>query len=407
MYNRRISRPTATNWLSQWRDKDVIKVVTGIHRCGKTTLFDLFREHLLNKGVRPSQIITIDFEDPDLGEFKTYREAWSYIRGRMDLSRRSYVFLDEVQLVPEFEKLVDGLFSKKDCDVYITGSNSKFLSGELATYLTGRYVEIQVHPLSFAEYRPLFPDQPAGDLIQDYLRYGGFPFAVQLEKGSRAFKDYLSGILSTIIYKDVAARKGFRETATLERLTRFIFDNIGNIQSVNRIVGTFKAEGLSVPHATLDNFLAALCETFLVFKVNRYDIKGKDYLKTNAKYYVADTGLRRILLGDKRDDQGHLLENIVFLELKRRYQDVFVGVLGPKEVDFVALDNARPLYFQVALTVRDSDTLIRELAPLKAIRDQHPKFLLTLDNDLPVNHDGIRQLSVTEFLLNPRLTEML
>ena len=401
----KIQRPYFIDWLSEWQDKDIIKVVTGIRRCGKTTLFELFREHLLHQGIAPSQIVTIDFEDPDLGEFSSYCEAWTYIRGRMDLSHRSYVFLDEVQLVPEFEKLVDGLFCKKDCDVYITGSNSKFLSGELATYLTGRYVEIQVHPLSFAEYRPLFPDQPAGDLIQDYLRYGGFPFAAQLEKGSRAFKDYLSGILSTIVYKDVAARKGFRETATLERLTRFIFDNIGNIQSVNRIVGAFKADGLSVPHATLDNFLTAICEIFLVFKVSRYDIKGKGYLKSNAKYYIADTGLRRILLGDKRDDQGHILENVVFLELKRRYQDVFVGVLGPKEVAFAVIDSARPPSSQVALTVQDPATLARELAPLTAIRDQHPKFLLTLDNGPPVNHDGIRQLSVTEFLLNPRSTE--
>ncbi len=319
---------------------------------------------------------------------------------RIHAQGRVYVFLDEVQLVPGFERVVDGLLAKKDCDIYITGSNAKFLSGELATFLTGRYVEIKIGPLSFSEYTGVFPDRLANDVFVDYLRFGGFPFATLLPCGSRPMSDYLSGILDTILYKDIVARKGLRDAAMLKRLTLFIHDNIGSPLSVNRIVGTFKADGISVPHATLDSLLDALCETFLVHKANRYDIKGRDYLKTNAKYYIADPGLRWVLLGDKRSDSGHLLENIVYLELRRRYMNVFVGVMGNHEVDFVAISNGEPRYFQVALTVRDESTLKRELAPLQAIRDHYPKTLLTLDNDPPFDYEGIRQLNVTDFLLN-------
>ena len=396
----KIQRPFFVNWLAEWQDKDIVKVITGIRRCGKTTVFELFRQHLLAQGVHSEQIISLNFEDPDLGSFTSYQEVWQLIRGRFAKFDRHYVFLDEIQIVPEFEKIVDGLFAKKDCDIYITGSNAKFLSGELATFLTGRYVEIQMQPLSFAEYRAVFPDQPTADCLNDYMRFGGFPFAVQLEKGSRAMSDYLTGILNTIIYKDIAARKGFRDTSTLERLTQFLFDNIGNMLSVNRVVGTFKADGISVQHATLDAFLTAMCEAFLIHKARRYDIKGRELLKNNAKYYLADTGLRRILLGDRGEDFGHIFENIVYLELRRRYREVYVGVLPSGEVDFVTLENGVPHYFQVALSVRDKATLERELSPLRAIRDQHPKFLITLDNNPPLNYNGIRQLSATDFLLS-------
>ena len=212
--------------------------------------------------------------------------------------------------------------------------------------------------------------------------------------------DYLSGILDTILYKDVVARRGIRDAAMLKRLAMFLFDNIGSPLSVNRIAGTFKAGGMSAPHATLGSFLDALCEVFLVFKASRYDIKGREYLKTNAKYYIADPGLRWVLLGDRRGDFGHLLENIVYLELRRRFRNVYVGVLGQGEVDFVAMSNGTPHYYQVSLTVRDDATLARELAPLKAIRDQYPKTLLTLDPDPPFDHDGILQESAIDFLLD-------
>ncbi len=395
----KIERPFYLEWLESWRDKNVIKVVTGIRRSGKTTLLELFRERLRQSGVPEGRLVVVNFEDPTVGEFPDYRAAWDFIRAKFPADGKAYVFLDEVQLVPGFERVVDGLFAKKDCDIYITGSNAKFLSGDLATFLTGRYVEIQIGPLSFAEYRSAFPERHQMDVFNDYLRFGGFPFAASLPCGSRQMNDYLSGILDTILYKDVVARRGIRDAAMLKRLAKFLFDNIGSPLSVNRITGTFRADGIPVPHATLDSFLNALCEVFLVFKANRYDIRGRDYLKTNAKFYIADQGLRWVLLGDRRGDFGHLLENIVYLELRRRFRDVYVGVLGQGEVDFVALANGMPRYYQVSLSVRDDATLARELAPLRAIRDQYPKTLLTLDPDPPFDHEGIRQVGVIDFLL--------
>lgn len=394
-----IKRPYFTHWLDQWKNRDVIKVVTGIRRCGKTTLFELFRAALSAQGVADEQIVSVNFEDPDVGEFSTFREAWTAIRGKMPTARRAYLFLDEVQLVPDFERLVDGLYAKKDADIYITGSNATFLSGELATFLTGRYVEIQMQPLSFAEYRSAFPKQDVRDVFRQYLRFGGFPFAALLPMEPRVQFDYLSGVLNTILYKDIFARKGIRDGALLRRLVRFVFDNVGNLLSVNRIVGMLKAEGLPVQTATLDAYLESLCESFLVYRARRYDIKGRQYLKTNAKYYVADLGLRRVLLGDKGGDFGHVVENVVYLELLRRYRDVAVGALGAGEVDFVVLENGLPRYFQVALSVRDEAVLKRELAPFRSIRDQYPKTLLTLDDDPPLDHGGIRQLNVMDFLL--------
>ena len=395
-----INRPFFTNWLSNWRDKDVIKVVTGIRRCGKTTLLRLFREKLLAEGVSQNQIISINFEDPDVGIFRTFDDAWKFIRSKMDDSLdKIYIFLDEVQQVPEFERLVDGLFVKSNTDVYVTGSNAKFLSGELATFLTGRYVEISMQPLSFAEYQAAFQQLPKSEAFAQYMRFGGFPFVATLGANEAARIDYLSAIFDTIIYKDALARLGLRDGALLKRIVRFIFDNIGNPLSVNRITGTLKAEGITIAGKTIDVYINALCETLLVYHATRYDIKGRNYLKTLGKYDIADQGLRAIVTGQRGSDMGHILENIVFLELKRRYRDVHVGTIDGKEVDFVAFENAAPRYFQVALSVRDESTLKRELAPFKTIRDQYPKTLITLDYDPPFDHNGIRQVNAVDFLL--------
>lgn len=407
MHTERIARPTFTSWLGKWCNKDVIKVVTGIRRCGKTILFELFKDELRTKGISDQQIISINFESPLLPDFPTWRTAWEFIKAKVDPTQKTYIFLDEVQLVPEFERLVDGIYSIKNFDVYITGSNAKFLSGELATFLTGRYVEIRLQPLSFAEYSSLFPERHTDDIMRDYMRFGGFPFAALLNANSQSQTDYLSGIFDTIVYKDIIARNGYRDVATLRRLVKFLADNIGNLYSVNKIVGILKNEGLSIPHATLDAYTESLCETYLFDRVNRYDIKGRDILRTNAKYYLADTGLRRLLLADKPSDQGRILENIIYLELKRRYREVFVGTLGANEIDFVALENAVPHYYQVALTTREESTLLRELAPLKAIRDNHPKTLLTLDRDPPANFDGIKKINAIDFLLDPKSIETL
>lgn len=399
MYDSKIKRKYFTDWLSVWRDKDIIKVVTGIRRCGKTTLFEIFRDKLLEEGVSPDQIISINFEEPDIPTFTQWRDVWEYIKPRMHPTLKTYLFMDEIQNVPEFERLVDGVYATKKFDVYITGSNSKFMSGELATFLTGRYVEIQLQPLFFAEYFAINPKTNPYEAFNSYISFGGFPFAALLPNDSRPQRDYLTGILDTILYKDVIARNGFRDAAILKRVTRFLFDNIGNLLSVNKIVGTFKNDGFTVPHATLDTYIEALCETFLLWRVNRYDVRGRQYLKTNAKYYIADTGLRRTLLGSKNEDRGRLLENIVYLELRRRYREVYVGVLGEKEIDFVAIQSGTPAYFQVALTALDESTSKRELAPLLALRDNYPKYLLTLDPLPPAEHNGIKCLNVLDFLL--------
>lgn len=398
MYDSKIKRNWYIDWLASWRDKDVIKVVTGIRRCGKTTLFELFRQKLVNEGISEENIIAINFEDPDFSSFPDWRSVWNYLKPRIAPEGKTYIFLDEIQNILDFEKLVDGLYSRKNIDVYITGSNAKFLSGELATFLTGRYVEIRLQPLHFTEYASLFPGKDPHDIFNDFLRFGGFPFAAQLENESRSQYDYLSGILDTILYKDVMARNGYRDAATLKRIVKFLFDNIGNLLSVNKITGMFKSEGFSVPHATLNTYIDALCQTFLLERVDRYDIKGRQYLKTTAKYYVSDTGLRRTLLGTRGEDFGHLLENVVFLELRRRFREIYVGIFGNGEIDFVALEQGIPHYFQIAYTVRDEATLNRELAPLKAVKDNYPKFLLTLDNDPPLDHGGIKRMNVVDFL---------
>ena len=403
-----IDRTHFVNWINRWRDRDVIKVITGIRRSGKTTLLEIYRKILLNDGIPAENIISINFEDLETPIFSDFRTAYQHIRSLMHGKGKHYVFLDEVQIVPAFERFVDGLFAKKDCDIYITGSNSRFLSGELATFLTGRYVEIQLHPLSFAEYMSAQPANLSSDAaFQDYMRFGGFPVTALLPKAIPIHNDYLSGILNTILYKDIAAKQGIRDLSVFQRLTAFIFDNIGNLLSVNRIAGTFKNDGFAINNKTVDSYLDYLCNSFLVYRVGRYDIKGRDILRTNAKYYLADTGLRRLLLADKPSDQGRILENIIYLELKRRYREVFVGTLGANEIDFVALENSVPHYYQVALTTREESTLLRELAPLKAIRDNHPKTLLTLDRDPPANFDGIKKINAIDFLLDPKSIETL
>lgn len=402
----RIKRECFVQWLNKWRGKDIIKVVTGIRRCGKSTLFDIYRATLLAEGVAEDKILAFNFEDPDLGEFASFRDAWDFVVSKMpDRDAKYSIFLDEVQNIPQFERLVDGLFAQKRADIYITGSNAKFLSGELGTFLTGRYVEIEMQTLSFAEWLTSQVGDKAAmpiatnELLLRYVREGGFPFVAAEHLDARARRDYLTGVMNTILYKDVAERKQVRDLAMLNRVVRFLFDNIGNLTSVNRIVGALKNGGTAITNATVDAYIEALIEAFLVYRVPRYDIKGKQYLQTNAKYYLADTGLRYALLGEKAADYGHVLENVVFLELNRRYDAVYVGQLPNGEVDFVAVKDGMPTYWQVALTLRDEAVLARELKPLLAISDQYPKHLLTLDPDPPFDHNGIRQSSVADFLM--------
>ena len=396
-----IQRPQYLDNLIRFRDKQLIKVVTGIRRCGKSTLLELYRADLLSRGVRPRQMIALNLESGDCLEIETPQRLYEVIAEKLLPNQMNYIFLDEVQRVPGFQKAVDSLFIKKNCDVYITGSNAALLSGELATLLTGRYVEIKMLPLSFKEYCSAFPqDHNRERLYQDYLYNSSFPYALQLSSpGDR--RQYLESLYDSIVVKDVIARRRFPDVAMLQSVVRFLFDNIGNVSSTKKMADTMTSAGRKISVPTLESYLTALTESFVFYQAKRYDIKGKQHLQTGDKYYAADIGLRYCLLGSRAADQGHLLENVVYLELLRRGCEVSVGKVGKSEVDFVAVHDEGEEYYQVAWTVVDTDgqTLRRELAPLDAIRDHHPKYLLTMDPIPVTSYNGIKQINALDWLL--------
>jgi predicted AAA+ superfamily ATPase len=376
-------------------------VVTGIRRCGKSTLFELYQDCLKSNGVADEQILSVNLEDGEFGDIETSKQLYGYVNERLLPSRKMYIFLDEVQRIAEFQKAVDSLYIKKNCDVYITGSNAHLLSGELATLLSGRYVEIKMLPLSFKEYVSAFPNNSNPDrLYTDYIQNSAFPYALELER-PRDIRQYLQGIYDTIVLKDIVARKKFPNIEMLQSVVRFMFCNIGNICSTKSISDTMTSAGRKISVHTVESYLSSLTDSFILYKVGRYDVKGKQYLKTGDKYYAADIGLRYALLGPQRTDIGHILENVVFLELLRRGYDISIGKVGKTEVDFVAVGDEGEEYYQVAYTVTDADghTLERELTPLKAINDHNPKYLLTMDHTPPVSHNGIKQLNAIDWLL--------
>ncbi len=397
--HKRIERPEYLEQLIRFREKEVIKVVTGIRRCGKSTLFDLYCEYLVQDGVSKDQIIRVNMEDPDYHDIRDYMQLYDWIRQQMHSEKMNYILIDEVQNVPEFQKAVDGLYIKENCDVYITGSNAYLMSGELATLLAGRYVEIKMLPLSFKEYLSALGDKT--DLMlkyQNYIQNGSFPYVVQLEK-KRDIHAYLEGIYTSIILKDIMARYRIADTGGLDSVIRFMFDNVGNLCSATKIANTMTTAGRKIAISTVENYLGALTECFILYKAGRYDVKGKQYLTTGNKYYLCDMGLRYYLLGTKRADLGHILENVVYLELLRRGYEVYIGKAGNAEIDFIAIGEEGEEYYQVALTVMEESTLERELAPLESIRDHNPKYLLTMDFTPLTSHNGIKQWNVLEWLM--------
>lgn len=396
-----INREEYLDELIRWKDKDLIKVVTGIRRCGKSTLFDLFIDYLKMSGVKSNQIIYINLEDADY-DFKDYKELYHFINEKIISEDNFYVFLDEVQNVPGFQRAVDSLYIKKNVDVYITGSNAYLLSGELATLLSGRYIEIKMLPLSFKEYVSAFDNNNYQQLFLDYMRNGGMPGNINILKSNVNDLDkYLDGIFSTIVYKDIMARNNITDKLLLESVIKYIFDSIGSPISIKKISDTLTSKGISTSNHTVENYITALLESFLVYKAERFDVKGKNLLARDYKYYVVDSGLRSYLLGKKADsDMGHILENIVYLELLRRGYKVYVGKVDDLEVDFVAENRDGLRYYQVALTVRDEKVLERELRSLQKTGDHYPKTLLTLDMDLETDYDGIKKINVVDWLLS-------
>lgn len=400
-----INRTEYLEQLKRFKDKDLIKVVTGIRRCGKSTLFELFINYLQESGVKEEQIIKINLEDADYN-FENYKELYDFINKQLDSKKRYYVFLDEVQNVPMFQKAVDSLYIKKNVDVYITGSNAYLLSGELATLLSGRYVEIKMLPLSFKEYLSAFENKEKSryEYFLDYMKNGGMPGNIPiLQDNPNDLDTYLEGIFTTIIYKDIITRNNITDRMILESVLKFIFDSIGSPISTKKISDTLTSKGMITSNHTVENYITAFIDSFLIYKAERFDVKGKNLLARDYKYYVADPGLRSYLLGKKADsDMGHILENIVYLELLRRGYKVYVGKVGELEVDFVAENRNGLKYYQVALSVRDEKVLERELRSLQKTGDHYPKYLITLDMDLEADYDGITKINVIDWLLNDK-----
>lgn len=395
-----IQRTEYLEELKRWKDKDLIKVITGIRRCGKSTLFALFINYLKEIGIKDEQIININLEDADY-DFENYKDLYKYINNKINEKQQYYVFLDEVQNVSLFQKAVDSLYIKKNVDVYITGSNAYLLSGELATLLSGRYIEIKMLPLSFKEYITAFDDKNYQQLFLNYMKNGGMPGNIDILKTNPNDLDkYLDGIFSTIVYKDIMARNNITDKMLLECVLKFIFANIGSPISTKKISDTVTKKGIATSNHTVENYITAFLESFLIYKAERFDVKGKNLLARDYKYYAVDSGLRSYLLGKKADsDMGHILENIVYLELLRRGYKVYVGKVEELEIDFVAENRDGLKYYQVALTVRDEKVLERELRSLQKTGDHYPKTLLTLDMDLEADYDGIKKINIVDWLL--------
>lgn len=393
-----INRDDYLKKLIKFKDKELIKVVTGIRRCGKSTLFDLYINYLLKNSVTQDQIIRLNLEDPVYYELDNYLKLYNYIKEKINTNKMNYIFIDEVQNVPEFQKAVDGLYIQKNVDIYITGSNAYLLSGELATLLSGRYIEIKMLPLSFEEYSQALPNESIERLYSKYISTGSFPYTLKLDDIDDVDM-YIKGIYDSIILKDVMTRKNFKDMQMLQSIINFMLDNIGNIYSTNKIADTMTSNGRKISVHTVESYLTALTESFILYKATRYDIKGKQYLKTGDKYYVSDLGLRYFLLGRKEQGRGHILENVVYLELLRRGYDVYIGKVDEYEVDFVAINSKGIEYYQVSETVRDEKTLKRELRALDIIKDHYPKYLLTMDVEPETSYNGIRKINVLDWLL--------
>lgn len=400
-----IERQEYLKQLISFKDKDLIKIVTGIRRCGKSTLFDIYIDYLKGKGIPEEQIIKINLEDPDMN-FDNYMELYNYVKSKSNEGKKSYVFIDEVQNIKNFQKAVDGLYINKNIDLYITGSNAYLLSGELATLLSGRYVEIKMLPLSFKEYLSAFEENvDKQEKLLDYFKYGSLPQTVELFKtDSDLINSYLDGVFSTVIYKDIMIRNNINNKLILESILKYIFCNIGSQISTKKISDTLTSMNRATSNHTVENYISAFLEAFLLYKVDRFDVKGKNVLSSGYKYYLVDLGFRNYLLGKKSgQDMGHILENIVYLELLRRGYKVYTGKVEDLEIDFVAENKNGLAYYQVSLTTRDEKTLERELKPLKKTGDFYPKYLLTMDRDLETDYDGIRKINVIDWLLDTNI----
>lgn len=401
-----IERKQYMQQLRNLKDQNIIKVVSGVRRCGKSTLLMMFADELLQNGVNQEQIQFYNFEDLDTLAIGDIYKIHTHIKERLVTDSPNYIFLDEIQNVRDFQRLVDSLYIKPDVDVYITGSNAYMLSGELATLLTGRYVEINLLPLQFSEYHDFIlsksPNLSKMEILANFIHYGGIPeYNKQLTISEKQADLFANSILKTIVEKDIFQRLNITNKHDFNKILDFIFDSVGSYVSTRSISDTLRSNGTIVDKQTVAKYLDAMCEAYLIYKVPRFEIKGKGLLQTLNKYYVVDPCFAKVRLKKAiLKDRSHWLENMVYFELLRRNKDVFIGKRNNLEVDFVAIDyNDYTSYYQVAWSTENADTLERELASLKAIKDSTPKYLLTTDVDFNPVYDGIRKLNVIDWML--------
>jgi len=395
--------------LIEWKGDDVIKVVTGIRRCGKSTLLMQYQDYLKSIGIEENQIIAVNFEELEYEELCDYKKLYAYIKDRLVADKITYIFLDEIQKVPSFEKVVDSLYVKPNIDIYITGSNAYMLSGDLATLLTGRYVEISMLPLSFSEYMQL-SDKDKESAFADYIKYGGLPFVATMDRTDDKVDTYLEGIYNTVIVKDIEDRQKRQESNSdkrkindiplLKTIAKYLSSVIGSPVSLRGITNYLVSSGRKISANTVSNYVDALIESFIFYPAERFDIVGKQLLKANKKYYMVDLGIRNHILPRKYYDLGFSVENIVFFELLRRGCKVTIGKYQENEVDFVAERRGEFTYIQVTADMVSESTFDREMKPLYAIQDNYEKIVLTLDKLTVGNYDGIKVVNVIDWLLN-------
>lgn len=398
-----ISRDNYLQRLKAFKDNKLIKVITGIRRCGKSTLLELFKEYLKGEGVSDDNIIHINLELMKYDDVRDYKTFYNLITEKIKNNDRCYLLIDEIQQVDKWEKAINSMNVEFNVDIYITGSNAYLLSSEISTLLSGRYVEIKMLPLSFKEYLEfdhLPHDWTLEDKFNQYLKFGSLPAVPTLPQDNTTINEFLLGIYNTVIVKDVISRNNIKDIGLLEQIVKYVVVNTGNIISANKISGYISSQGRgeTTKATTVSNYLDMLEKAYIIYPVKRYDIKGKEQLKNLAKYYVVDTGVRNMLMGYSDSDFGHVLETIVYLELIRRGYQVFIGKWYELEVDFIAVKQDEKKYYQVCLTLMDEKVKERELAPLKAIPDNYEKTILSMDKTYITDYEGIKFENIIDFL---------
>lgn len=390
--------------LMAFKDSNIIKVITGLRRSGKSTLLEMFCDKLVKDGIDPEQIQYLNFELMKYDDVRSYKQLYKMIKERIISQKKNYLFFDEIQQVEGWEKAINSISIEFDADIYVTGSNAYLLSSELATLISGRYVEIKMLPLSFKEYYSFYknPTLNREEIFDNYLKYGGMPQLLSLPQDERTINSFLSSIYDTVMIKDVLERNKLRDVDLLKRVFAFVCGNVGSITSSNKIAQFVSKESRrdeSVRPGTIGNILEMLESAYIIYRADRFDVRGKEVLKSLEKYYLADTGLKNAIVGYTLENYGHSIENVVYLELLRRGYGVYVGNCNEKEIDFVAMKEGETRYFQVTQSLKDRATLEREIAPFKHTKDFYEKTIITADKMYVTNDNGIKIVNIIDFLL--------